>query len=80
MSLSEAIKNTRMKALLSQEEFAKELHVSVGTINRWEHGKSKPSITAMKSIKAFCADNSLPYENIESPWLIAREQLIDEPV
>ena len=67
MSLSEAIKNTRMKALLSQEEFAKELHVSVGTINRWEHGKSKPNI------KAFCADNSLPYENIESPWLIARE-------
>ena len=31
MSLSEAIKNTRQMALLSQEDFAKELHVSVGS-------------------------------------------------
>ena len=48
MSLSELVRNMRKRALLSQEEFAKLLNVSVGTINRWENGKTKPNITAMK--------------------------------
>ena len=69
MPLAESIKNMRMKALLSQEELAKTLHVSVGTINRWENGKTKPNITAMKGIRAFCEDNGLSFELIESEWL-----------
>ena len=36
MRFSEVIKQTRQKAFLSQEEFSKERHVSVSTINRWE--------------------------------------------
>lgn len=51
--LSELIRIMRKKALLSQEDFAKALNVSVGTINRWENAKTKPNITAMKKIKAF---------------------------
>ena len=54
MALHELLRTMRKKALLSQEDFAKELHVSVGTINRWENGKTKPNITAMKKIKVFC--------------------------
>ena len=73
MTLAESIKNMRMKALLSQEELAKTLRVSVGTINRWENGKSKPNITAMKGIRAFCSDNNVPFENIESEWLKEKE-------
>lgn len=73
MSLSEAIKNMRKRALLSQEDLAATLHVSVGTINRWENGKTKPNITAMKGIKAFCKENDLPYEIIESEWLSEKE-------
>ena len=38
MSLSELVRNMRNRALLSLEEFAKLLNVSVGTINRWENG------------------------------------------
>lgn len=76
MSLSESIKSTRVKALLSQEEFARELRVSVGTINRWENNKAKPNITAMKRIKSFCVNNSLPYEEIESNWMLSR-RIID---
>ena len=71
MSLPEAIKNMRMKALLSQESLAEALQVSVGTINRWENGKTRPNITAMKHIKEFCTDNGLPYEEIEENWLLA---------
>ena len=73
MSLSEAIKNTRQMALLSQEDFAKELHVSVGSINRWENGKTIPNITAMKSLKAFCEAQNLPYEAIQIEWIKEKE-------
>ncbi len=69
MSLAEAIKSTRMKLLLSQEGFAKELNVSVGSINRWENGKTKPNLIAMKAIKTFCEENNLEYSLIEEEWL-----------
>lgn len=69
MSLEEAIKNTRMKTLLSQEDFAKKLNVSVGSINRWENGKTKPNLIAMKAIRAFCEENNLDYLIIEQEWL-----------
>ena len=73
MSLPESIKNMRMKTLLSQEDLADTLHVSVGTINRWENGKTRPNITAMKAIRSFCADNNYPFENIESEWIKYKE-------
>ncbi len=69
MLLSEILKLTRQKLFMSQEDFASTLHVSVATINRWENGRSKPNFTAMKSIKAFCKDNNLPFEEIEKEWL-----------
>lgn len=69
MSLAEVIKNTRMKSLLSQEDFAKELNVSVGSINRWENGKTKPNIIAMKAIKTFCEERKLKYDMIEEEWI-----------
>jgi len=66
--LSDTLKMTRQKAFLSQEEFAKELNVSVSTINRWETGKVKPNLTAMKKIKKFCETKKLPYEIVEDEW------------
>ena len=70
MQLSTLIKVTRQKAFMSQEAFAKELNVAVSTINRWETGKSKPNLTAMKNIKLFCETNHLPYDEIEKEWFI----------
>ena len=66
--LPEVIKMTRQKAFLSQDAFAEELKVSVSTINRWETGKVKPNLAAMKSIKEFCDKHELPYEEIEAEW------------
>lgn len=68
MSLSDTIKQTRQKLFMSQEDFATAIHVSVATINRWENGKSKPNLTAMKSIKSFCEENNLPFDIIENKW------------
>lgn len=69
MSLPETIKLTRQKLLMSQEIFAKEINVSVATINRWENGRSKPNLVAMKSIKEFCEKYNLPFETIQEEWL-----------
>lgn len=68
MQLSETLKKTRQKAFLSQEEFANILNVSVSTINRWENGKVRPNLSAMKNIKLFCEKNNLPYDEIETKW------------
>ena len=68
MSLSDTIKETRQKLFMSQEDFAAAIHVSVATINRWENGRSKPNLTAMKNIKIFCEQNNLPFERLESEW------------
>lgn len=68
MQLSKTLKITRQKAFMSQEEFANKMGVSVSTINRWETGKSKPNLSAMKKIKEFCNDNKLSFEIIEKEW------------
>lgn len=69
MSLGETIRLTRQKALYTQEDFAKQLDVALSTINRWELNKAKPSMKAMKAIKAFCGENNLDYSIIENEWL-----------
>ena len=69
MSFSEEIKLTRQKSFMTQDEFAKEVKVSIATINRWETGKSRPNITAIKRIKSFCNANNLPFDKLENEWL-----------
>ena len=69
MTLSECIKMMRQRAFLSQEAFAKELNVSLASVNRWEVGKSKPNLIAMKAIKEYCLRNDLPYDELEMLWL-----------
>ena len=73
MSLAAEIKSVRKKALMTQEELARELHVTALTINRWENDKSTPNLTAMKNIRAFCNENGLPFSGIESEWLKDKE-------
>ena len=69
VALSMSIKVLRQKSLMSQMTFAKELNVSPTTVNRWETGKVKPNLTAMKAIKTFCERNGYPYSDIEKEWL-----------
>ncbi|HZR80381.1 MAG TPA: helix-turn-helix domain-containing protein [Candidatus Binatia bacterium] len=48
------IKDLRKKLKLTQEELARELAVTVSTVNRWENGHSGPSKLALRSIDALC--------------------------
>ena len=65
MSFAEDIKKLRLSAILTQEEFAKEVEVSFATVNRWETGKSKPTIKAMKLIDEYCKKNDIDFNIAE---------------
>lgn len=69
MNFPEEIKKIRQRSFLTQQEFAKKIGVAFSTVNRWESGRAKPNLKAMKSINTFCLDNNIPYETIEEAWL-----------
>ena len=58
---------------MSQEAFGRELGVSFSSINRWEGGKSKPNMSAMKKMKEFCDAHNLDFNSLEEQWAQARE-------
>jgi DNA-binding transcriptional regulator YiaG len=62
MSFSEDIKRIRRRAFMTQEDFAKELGVSFATVNRWETGKAKPNLKAMKLIDEYCKKNDIDFD------------------
>jgi len=68
MSFAQEIKNIRQHCFLSQEAFARELKVSFSSVNRWESGRSKPNLVAIKSIKDFCEAHSIDFTNLEREW------------
>lgn len=54
---------------MTQEDFARDIHVSVATINRWENGRSKPNLSAMRNIREFCEKHGFEYSIVEAEWL-----------
>lgn len=69
MKFPKEIKKLRERGLLTQMEFAEIVGVTFSTVNRWEAGKTRPNIKAMKNIKAYCEKNNLPFEDVELAWL-----------
>ena len=51
MNFPEEIKKLRECALLTQMEFSEIVGVAFSTVNRWEAGKARPNIKAMKILK-----------------------------
>ena len=68
MTYLEEEKKTRQKCFLSQEAFARELRISFSSINRWENGKTKPNMSAMKKIKQFCEAQGIDFSALEAEW------------
>ncbi len=68
MSFSDEIKKVRQHCFLSQEAFARELNVSFSSVNRWEGGRAKPNLSAMKSLKEFCDSHDIDFDPIEDAW------------
>lgn len=68
MTYSDEIKKIRHKCFLSQEAFGRELGMSFSSINRWESGKTKPNMSAMKKIKEFCETQNIDFGVLEAEW------------
>ena len=62
MSFSADIKKIRLNSFMTQEDFANELNVTVITINRWETGKTKPTLKVMKRIDDFCKKRNIDFD------------------
>lgn len=69
MKFPDELKKIRQKCLLSQAEFAESINVSFSTVNRWEGGKAKPNLNAMKSLREFCKKNDIDFSCLEKTWL-----------
>ncbi len=52
-NMSEFIRQLRRQIGMTQEEFAHALGITVGTVNRWENGRFKPSKLARATILEF---------------------------
>ena len=44
------LRDFRLRLSLTQEHLAHRLHVTVGTVSRWENGKNKPSPMAVRQL------------------------------
>lgn len=69
MNFPDEIRKIRQRLFLTQEDFAKEIGVAFSTVNRWEGGKAKPNLLAMKSIKEFCLKHDVYFSAVEEAWL-----------
>ena len=54
MTFPEVLKSIRKQCNYTQEQFARELNVSFSTINRWENGRSVPSVLAKIQLLEYC--------------------------
>ena len=68
MGFPKEIKRIRQRSFLTQQEFANVIGVSFSTVNRWESGRSKPNLKAMKNINTFCVFYKITYEVLEEYW------------
>lgn len=62
MDYSYLIKELRNKMLLTQTEFAEQLGVSFGSVNRWENGKYEPTIKVKRRLKELCKEYKIDFD------------------
>lgn len=62
LTFAETVKKARKQLNISQEQLARELHVSFSTVNRWENEKSKPNNIAKKVFYDFCQEKGIDVE------------------
>jgi len=62
--MSEFVRVVRRELKMTQEEFAHELGITVGTVNRWENGRFRPSKLARATLVDFASKHGLSLETI----------------
>lgn len=62
MKYAVAIKKLRKKLLLTQNEFAELLGVTLVTISRWESGKFEPTMRVKRQLRELFEKNNIEIE------------------
>jgi len=62
--MSALVRTLRRELKMTQEEFAHELGITVGTVNRWENGRFRPSKLAKATIVEFAERHGLNLEGM----------------
>ena len=62
MKYSVAIKKLRKKLLLTQNEFAELLGVTLVTVSRWESGKFEPTMRVKRQLRELFEKNNIEIE------------------
>jgi putative transcriptional regulator len=62
----EFVRSLRRELKMTQEEFAHELGITVGTVNRWENGRFRPSKLARATLMEFAARHGLSIRSLTS--------------
>lgn len=66
--MGDMVRRLRTKLGLTQEELAHELGITVGTVNRWENGRFRPSKLARSTILEFAKKHGVSFdEDLASP-------------
>ena len=60
--MGDIVRRLRSKLGLTQEELAHELGITVGTVNRWENGRFRPSKLARSTILEFARKHGVALE------------------
>ena len=64
MEFSELVLKVRAKLNLTQAELGEKLHVTLGTVSRWETGKVQPTKKAKCAFEQFCKENKIELEDL----------------
>lgn len=60
----EILKKIRLKALLTQMEFSKELGVYQSTVAQWETGRKCIGIRSQRKVLEFCKEKGIDVEKL----------------
>ena len=65
--MSELVRSLRQQLKMTQEEFAHELGITVGTVNRWENGHNSPTRLARKALYDLAAEGGIRGPQLNTP-------------
>jgi len=65
--MGDMVRAMRRSLHMTQEEFAHELGITVGTVNRWENGRFRPSKLARATLAEFAAKHGVSLDRSPKP-------------
>lgn len=60
----ELVRKIRLRAMFTQEEFGKELGVSIRTVSQWETGKKGVGLKNQRKIVEFCKNHNIDIDKL----------------